>query len=245
MKKLIALFAVTVMTFYARAQTKVWLSGYHSNASIKYLYNGSYTTTDAVWEGGTPKSNSNVVVYGQFKKDASGRSYFSIEKSANTVTLFTGNYTRARYNCAINGDEGQIVTNTGSKIIYTSLEPLGDEGYIKVTRAEWGVKVCQNKLSSVYYIREFNTEEPRQSAGASNENTMGQVSGKIISVQKPAELNVPNYAVLLNEDGNEIEISAARPMKVGEWVNLQGYTKTVYWNGVMKVSQVFYVKKSS
>lgn len=235
---------------------KFWLSGYHSYASVDYLSDGVYKNVDVVWEGGTPKNETNVVIYGQFIKDKrTGKPYFSVEKSAESVQLFSGNFRLKNFDCPVNQIEGILTKNDGTNINIVSFTPIQDQENATVTKAEWGVKNCNNKTHSVYYIQETQNTKSSQSIAqrvldpefnviSETREKTEIINGKIISTEKEFGLEVPNLAQFQTEDGTTQYISnTERAFSVGEKLSLQGYSNTTYYEGVMKTAHVFYVTK--
>ena len=253
MKKLILLLALIVACVQIQAQSKFWISGQYSNSTMNYLYGGKYATMGVEWGNVTPSDNPNVVLYGQFKKYDSGRSYFEVEKVLKSIPLYEGSYTTGNYKCPTSGLEGQILTSNGVKITFSSFVPLSN-AYVNTTKAEWGIKVCDGKIFPVYYIRSVENQGVSQEvqrmvppagfdAAGESTNRNEKLAGKVVSLKKESQITVANYAIILTDDGTRREISSTRPMKVGERVNLEGYNKTVYWDGVMNTSYVFFVTK--
>lgn len=150
MKKFSLFLIISFIAISVSAQ-KLWLSGYYSQSTLEYLENAKSVKTPAVWMGGIPKNDANVVVYGEFQTDSKGKSYFFIEKSHESVALKSGPFERITYNCPIGSEEGKIMTS-GKGEEYVSFIPLGEKGNISVTRAAWGIKTCNGNTYNVYYI---------------------------------------------------------------------------------------------
>ena len=154
MKKLFLVVSFLMIITNLQAQ-KLYLSGMYKDGFLKYLNNGKYQETPLNLNDFTYDDNTEIVVFGEFKKDEDGNSFFNIEREDQAVQLVSGNYKKVKYTCPATPDEGEITQSNGRKIYYSSLVPLNPQGNISVTKADWGVKVCNNKTYSMYYIQEI------------------------------------------------------------------------------------------
>ena len=135
---------------------KLYLSGKYNDGFLQYLYNGKYQEVPLNLNDFTYNDNTEIVVFGEFKNDKDGNSYFNIEREDVSVKLVSGHYKKVKYKCPGTPDEGQITLANGNKTYFSSFVPLKAEGNISVTNADWGIKVCDDKIYSMYYIRELN-----------------------------------------------------------------------------------------
>ena len=194
MKKLILALAFLMLTANLQAQ-KLYLSGIYNAGSIQYLNNGKYQKTPLKLNDFTYDNNTDIAIFGEFKKDEKGNSIFSIETEDMSVQLFSGNYKKVKYKCPGTPDEGVISLSTGKNIYYSSFVPLSEQGNISVRKGEWGIKVCENKIYSMYYIREINnnsadiptiqhpTRPPLTNGGAEKDPISSGNTGSLVSVQ--------------------------------------------------------------
>lgn len=253
MKKLVSATFLFLL-IYINAQ-KIWLSGYYANNSLKYLFDGNYERTNVEWNGINYKNNSHVILYGEFLDNDKGDTYFNVEKTDTKVNLYSGNYKKANFKCPSTENEGELLTENNTKISYTSFVSLHKNGKVVVTKADWGIKVCDGKTYSVYYIHEVGNDNFSQSydqkvidpvSGDIIKETkeIVQVTGKVIDGEKEYGLDVPNLARFQTNDGMIYFISnTSRPFSIGEKLTLEGYSETTYYNGVMKATKVFYVTR--
>ena len=254
MKKLIPVLFFFLFATSINAQ-KVWLSGYYEDSSLRYLYDGNYEYIPLEWNGINFNKNSYMVVYGEFLGNENGDIYFNIEKTDSKVTLYSGNYKKTNFKCPATQNEGQLFTENNTKISYASFVSLDTNGKITVTKADWGIKVCDGKTFGVYYIHEVKNNNSSQnydqkvidptSGEVINEaKNIIKISGKVISKEKEPGLNVPNFTIFETNDGNTYFISnTSRSFSMGEKLTLEGYSKTTYYEAIMKTSPVFYVTK--
>lgn len=154
MKKLLSIAALFLFLSIFSAQTKYWLSGLYSDGNLSYLNNGKPATISLYWENGDSNDGKNVVVYGNFEVDEKGIPYFNVTSSAQQVNLYIGNVAKQKFACNVNSQEGKLKINDAGKTIdFVSFLPLQTNSRITVTKADWGLKTCNNVRYSVYYIQ--------------------------------------------------------------------------------------------
>lgn len=196
MKKVITSGLLFVMFTFSFAQEKYWLSGYYSNQILTYFRNGVLTKTDVDWEPPQPTNNTNVVLYGSFKTDDNG-AYFAVENANATVNLYNGTAVIQKVSCPLPIKEGTLTFNTTKKsLVFASFVNFPQNANIVVTKADWGVKNCGNKLTSVYYIQEIsgnNTETPANNPTTqSNTNTITATGSQVTTADAQLALNLHN-----------------------------------------------------
>lgn len=247
-----ALAIVGVLYFNASFAQNYWLSGNHKNGFFSYLKNGKSTTTKVEWTGGNQKEGS-VVVYGQFKTGNDQKKYFDIEKTGAYTNLINGTFYTDNTICAVQGATNGYLINEDNRKTYVALyKPVSNGQYIETSKAYWGVKECNGKTQYVYYIHDIHDNntarvvEPTYPQGASSNTPSTKtesITGKITKRHSSDELDVPNWATFITNDGTEYQISSTSPININSTITLDGYTKETYYNGIMKTEYVFYVTR--
>lgn len=236
----IILFFLTLSNLEAQ---KVWLSGYYANHYIKHLYDGNYVKTPVKMNGIHYKNDSHVVLFGTFQRNVKGKTYFDVETTNEKVNLYTGIYKKSNFNCPATNHEGELAISDSNKIFYASFVPLSRNGNITVTKAEWGIKVCNKKTYGVYYIQEVQNNNSAQNYQLDDEfENVQQISGNIISNKLGNDLDIPNIAIFQAENGVTYYISnTIKPFSVGEKLTLKGHFKDTYYESMPDLASVFYV----
>ncbi|ACU07806.1 Pathogenesis-related protein 1B precursor (PR-1B) [Flavobacteriaceae bacterium 3519-10] len=189
---LICLFSGT------QAQTKFWLSGNYSNGSMKYLNNGKAENIAVSWDKGAARSNSYVVLHGDFRRDAQGKETFFVDSESPKVNLYSGIVNRQKFNCPLNALEGKLtISSDGKSIDFASAVSLKDKANITVTKAELGTKFCDGKRYRVYYIKEikeFVMPLGSNSTPTNSTNSSAATGSSLTSAEAEAALAFHNKA---------------------------------------------------
>lgn len=251
-KKIIALGFCIFISHAVFAQ-KLWLSAGHENNQLSYYKNGKTEQVKAIWTGGEAR-NGRVVVYGEFKRDYNNNIYFEIEKSHASTTLLSGTFYNSKFKCDIPGGSNGYLQNGDQKTWVTVRNNVTSNQWIESTQAYWGIMECNGTIFSIYYIynhednsyarvveQTYNGENGTSSSSSSNSTKV--ITGKIIKRNTSKDLDVPNWATFQTSDGGYYEISSPSPISSNGTITLEGYTKQTYYNGIMKVEDVFYVTK--
>lgn len=176
MKKPIAMIAIFFATVNLQAQ-KIYLSGKYNDGFIQYLNNGKYQEVPLNLNDFTYDNNTDIVIFGEFQKDEEGKSYFNIIREDQNVQLVSKKKKKVKYKCPATPDEGEITLSNGRKTYFSSFVPLSSQGNISVTSADWGVKVCDNKTYSMYYIKGINNGAANNQQNTNPSNPVNPNSG--------------------------------------------------------------------
>lgn len=264
--KFIFSIALLLLAFTSVQAQKMWISGNYLNSWIQYIENGELVEIATVWDmekalRGTGLSDASslnhrhIVLYGEFITYQEG-SHFEVEKFAYEVSLISGTFTEQKYDCPTGTKEGILTLDNGAKQDIVLYEPFISGQEIVVTDAEWGTKVCNGEIFSVYYVRsahgvsrvlkpgEYIEQRIVESTITTNDETR-TITGTIVSRnsldRQGYGLDIPNWATFRTTDGQTIEISSNQPINSNGQITLKGYSKLTYYTGVRKAEYVFYV----
>ncbi|MGV8915139.1 MAG: CAP family protein [Kaistella sp.] len=223
MKNIITTLALFLLTLNLQAQN-FWLSGTFAEGSLHYMFNGKYRTIPLNTNGEEFPNNRNLTVFGQFRTDNTGQNYFNIEEYNTESELVAGDYKKENMKCPVTKNEGQITQIDGSKIPYSSFVPLNNSGKILVTKAEWGIKLCDNIMYNVYYITEIgkaditNAENTASNVAQNNLASVGN-SGSFISTEEANEALAFHNRIRMEVGVSPLQWSVELSEYAQEWAN--------------------------
>lgn len=207
MKKLITSLLLFLISVNLTAQSKYWLSGNYSKGMLDYFNNGKVEKIGVNWKNAAPTVEGRIVVFGEFKKDDSGKEYFSAEGTGPQVNLLKGSVKKQKFNCSVSDQEGVMTLNSGGKKgDFVSFVPVQDNATISVARADWGTKICDNKRYGIYYIQQIQANAVPTNSGT---------NGRMTQERTPENTNVTSSQISSQEAKEALDFHNKARSEVG------------------------------